>query len=103
MGGTQAFGSRGWGIASTAIQAVRAATRCERRRRVRTKMGLPVRIEGGRGTLQAFEDLSKTIDVSRDGLMATTTLSGYWVGQMLQVTCPYWSTPAAINTARKAK
>ncbi|HSY57903.1 MAG TPA: response regulator [Terriglobales bacterium] len=70
---------------------------------MRTKMDLQVRIEGGRGTLQAFEDLSKTIDVSRDGLLVSTAMNGYWVGQLLQVTCPYWSTPAAINSPRAAK
>ncbi|MGA8143651.1 MAG: response regulator [Candidatus Acidiferrales bacterium] len=66
-------------------------------------MGLQVRIEGGRGTLQAFEDIGTSIDVSRDGLLVSTSMSGYWVGQTLQVTCPYWCTPAAINTARPAK
>ena len=66
-------------------------------------MGLQVRIGGGRGTLQAFEDVGKTIDVSRSGLQVATSLRGYWVGQVLEVTCPFWSTPVAINTARKAK
>lgn len=75
----------------------------ERRKRLRAKLDLSVRIEGGRGTLQGFEDLGKTIDVSRDGLLVSTVRSGYWVGQLLQVTCPYWGSPAAINTARTAK
>jgi two-component system, sensor histidine kinase ChiS len=66
-------------------------------------MDLQVRIEGGRGTLQAFEEVSKTIDVSRDGLLVATAMNGYWAGQSLQVTCPYWSTPAAINSPRTAK
>jgi CheY-like chemotaxis protein len=66
-------------------------------------MALQVRIAGGRGTMQAFEDTGKTIDVSRDGLLVTTTMGGYWVGQRLRVTCPFWSTPAAINTPRDAK
>ena len=70
---------------------------------MRTKMGLHVRIEGGRGTLQAFEDTGKTIDVSRHGLLVATSLSGYWVGQTLQVTCPFWSTPVAINARRQAR
>ncbi len=70
---------------------------------MRTRMGLAVRIEGGRGTLQAFEDTGKTLDVSRDGLLVATTMGGYWVGQILQVTCPFWSTPAAINTRRSAR
>jgi hypothetical protein len=66
---------------------------------MRTKMGLHVRIEGGRGTLQAFEDVGKTIDVYRHGVLIATLMSGYWVvGQTLQVTCPFWSTPVAINT-----
>ena len=64
---------------------------------MRTKMGLHVRIEGGRGTFQAFEDTGRTIDVSRHGLLVATSMSGYWVGQTLQVTCPFWSTPVAIN------
>jgi CheY-like chemotaxis protein len=85
------------------MQADRVAVGAEKRRRMRTKMGLHVRIAGGRGTLQAFEDTGKTMDVSRDGLLVATTMGGYWVGQMLQVTCPYWSTPAAINTPREAK
>jgi CheY-like chemotaxis protein len=66
-------------------------------------MGLQVRIEGGRGTLQAFEDVGKTIDVSRSGLQIATSMGGYWVGQVLLVTCPFWSTPVAINAERKAK
>jgi CheY-like chemotaxis protein len=85
------------------MQVERTATGHERRKRLRAKLDLSVRIEGGRGTLQVFEDLGKTIDVSRDGLLVSTPRSGYWVGQLLQVTCPYWGTPAAINTARRAK
>jgi hypothetical protein len=42
------------------------------------------------------------IDVSRDGLLLNTSRSGYWVGQSLQVTFPYWSAPIAMNVARKA-
>ena len=90
-------------MASAVMQAESALTGIERRRRMRTKMDLRVRLEGGRGTLQSFEDLGRTLDVSRDGLLVSTALSRYWVGQMLQVTCPYWPTPAAINTARTAK
>ena len=75
----------------------------ERRRRKRTKMAFEILIAGGRGTLQAFEDSDKTIDLSRDGLLVTTSMGSYFVGQILQVTCPYCYTPVAINTARKAK
>lgn len=96
--------SGGWAIATLSIQAEQhIAARLDRRRRMRTKMGLHVRIEGGRGTLQAFEDTGKTIDVSRHGLLVATSMSGYWVGQTLQVTCPFWSTPVAINARRQAR
>jgi len=93
----------GWAIASLAIQSRHVIGNRERRRRARTKIGLQARIEGGRGTLQAFEDVGKTIDASRDGLLVATSMGGYWVGQIVLVTCPFWSTPVAINTARKAK
>src|SRR5262249_38300637 len=33
----------------------------------------------------------------------TTSMGGYWVGQMVLVTCPFWCTPVAINAARPAK
>lgn len=94
---------RGWAIASLVIHAERPLVNMERRRRKRTKMAFEVLIAGGRGTLQAFEDSGKTIDLSRDGLLVTTSMGSYFVGQILQVTCPYWYTPVAINTARKAK
>jgi CheY-like chemotaxis protein len=96
--------SGGWAIATLVDQSEQhIAAKPDRRRRMRTKMGLHVRMEGGRGTLQAFEDVGKTIDVSRHGLLVATSMGGYWVGQSLQVTCPFWSTPVAINTPRKAK
>lgn len=58
------FRSGGWAIATLAIQSEEhIAAKPDRRRRMRTKMGLHVRMEGGRGTLQAFEDAGKTIDV----------------------------------------
>jgi CheY-like chemotaxis protein len=43
------------------------------------------------------------MDVSRDGLLLTTSRGGYWLGQIVQVTCPYWKMPTAINRARRAK
>ncbi len=90
-------------MATAAIQVGRSVMGHERRKRLRAKLDLSVRIEGGRGTLEAFEDLGKSIDVSRDGVLVSTARGGYWVGQVLQVTCPYWGTPAAINVPRTAK
>jgi CheY-like chemotaxis protein len=75
----------------------------ERRKRKRGMFAVPVQICGGVGTLEAFEDLATTLDVSRDGLLLATSRSGYAVGQRLQVACPYWSTPTAINIPRSAQ
>ena len=77
-------------------------TGADRRRRWRAKITGRVHIRGGVGTIDAFEDVCKTIDVSRDGILLCTSRGGYWVGQSLQVTFPYWTAPTAINTARKA-
>jgi len=74
----------------------------DRRKRKRGMFTVPVQIRGGVGTLEVFEDLVTSLDVSRDGLLLSTTRGGYSVGQKLQVACPYWSTPTAINVPRNA-
>jgi len=75
----------------------------DRRKRWRIKIVARVLIRGGIGALDAFEDTCKSIDATRDGLLVCTSRGGYWVGQPLQVTFPYWNVPTAINVARKAK
>jgi CheY-like chemotaxis protein len=55
------------------------------------------------GTLESFEDFAKSLDVSRDGVQLSTARGGYWPGQTLEVTCPFWRLPNGINTSRKAK
>jgi len=68
----------------------------------RVKVSLPVRIRGGIGTADPFEDLVKTTDVAREGLLIKTGRSGYYVGQALEVTYPYSSEADAINAPRRA-
>ncbi len=75
----------------------------DRRKRCRAKIVGRVHIRGGVGTLDLFEDVGKTVNVTRDGLLLTTSRGGYWVGQILDVMFPYWTTPTAINVARRAK
>jgi len=75
----------------------------DRRKRKRGMFAVPVQICGGVGTLEAFEDLVSTLDVSRDGLLLATSRGGYSVGQRLQVACPYWRKPTAINVPRNAQ
>jgi len=75
----------------------------DRRKRCRAKIVGRVHIRGGMGTLDLFEDVGKTVDVTLDGLLVSTSRGGYWVGQVLDVMFPYWTTPTAINVARRAK
>jgi CheY-like chemotaxis protein len=74
----------------------------DRRGRTRAKVDFRVHIRGGIGTIQAFEDVVHSIDVTRDGLLLSTGRSGYWVGEPLLVTFPFWNTPTAINKPRRA-
>jgi CheY-like chemotaxis protein len=74
----------------------------ERRARWRAKVIGSVLIRGGMGTHQLFEDVGKSVDVTRDGLLIRTRRGGYWVEQALEVTFPYWESPGAINVARTA-
>jgi len=77
-------------------------TGADRRKRKRGMFTVPVQIRGGVGTLEVFEDLVTSLDVSRDGVLLSTTRGGYAVGQKLQVACPFWSAPTAINVPRNA-
>jgi CheY-like chemotaxis protein len=72
-------------------------------RRKRGMFAVPVRIRCGARTLEVFEDLVTSLDVSRDGLLLSTSRGGYSVGQRLQVRCPYWCMPTAINVPRNAQ
>jgi CheY-like chemotaxis protein len=78
-------------------------TGADRRKRKRGMFSVPVQIRGGVGTLEVFEDLVSSLDVSRDGLLVSTSRGGYSVGERLQVACPYWSSPTAINVPRNAQ
>jgi len=78
-------------------------SRADRRSRVRAKFSGRVHIRGGLGTLDAFEDMARSVDATRDGLLFMSPRGGYWVGQVLQVAFPYWTVPNAINVARRAK
>ncbi|MFY9803700.1 MAG: response regulator [Candidatus Acidiferrales bacterium] len=75
----------------------------ERRRRKRVMLAVQARVRGAVGTLDTFEEIVTSLDVSRDGVLLATGRGGYSVGEQLQVTCPYWDVPTAINVPRKAR
>lgn len=74
----------------------------ERRRHTRAKINFRVHIRGGVGTQEVFEDIGKSLDVTRDGVLLSTSRGGYWVDQLLEVTCPYWGASSPIDIARRA-
>jgi two-component system, chemotaxis family, chemotaxis protein CheY len=74
----------------------------ERRRRKRAKISAPVRVRTV-DSPTAFEEVCKSVDVSRDGLLFLTSHSGYWPGQPLEVTFPYSTDASALNQAQAAE
>ncbi|MFZ3217723.1 MAG: response regulator [Candidatus Acidiferrales bacterium] len=79
-----------------------AVTGIDRRRRKRAKITAQVHIRSV-NTPDPFEEICKSVDVSRDGLLVTAARAGYWKGQRLDVTFPYSTAAAALNTAQAAE
>jgi len=75
------IGSKTW-IPDTSASAPKhpIGTGADRRRRCRAKVVGGVHARGGVGTLDLFEDVGKSIDVSLDGVLWSTSRGGYWVG-----------------------
>src|SRR5579862_6947810 len=82
--------------------AAENAAQIERRRRKRAKISAGVHVRG-LNSPEPFEEVCKSIDVSRDGLLFTAARAGYWKGQRLEVTFPYSTAAAALNTAQQAE
>ena len=74
----------------------------ERRRRKRAKISAQVHVRVINSP-EPFEEVCKSVDVSRDGLLFTSARAGYWKGQLLEVTFPYSTAAAALNTAQQAE
>jgi CheY-like chemotaxis protein len=74
----------------------------DRRRRKRAKITAQVHMRGV-NVPEPFEEICKSVDVSRDGLLVTTARAGYWKGQRLEVTFPYSTAAAALNSAQPAE
>lgn len=74
----------------------------ERRRRKRAKISAQVHVRVVESP-EAFEEVCKSVDVSRDGLYFMTSRAGYWKGQRLDVTFPYSNAAAALNQAQSAE
>jgi len=74
----------------------------ERRRRKRAKISAQVHVCAVNSS-QPFEEICKSVDVSRDGLLFTAARAGYFKGQRLDATFPYSNAAAALNQAQSAE
>lgn len=74
----------------------------ERRRRKRAKISAQVHVRVVNSP-EPFEEVCKSVDVSRDGLLFTSARAGYWKGQLLEVIFPYSTAATALNTAQQAE
>jgi twitching motility two-component system response regulator PilG len=61
----------------------------ERRRRRRALISMPVRVRGADVTEGGPDEISNTLDVSRNGFLFTTAQSTFAVGMIVGVTFPY--------------
>jgi CheY-like chemotaxis protein len=76
------------------LEAQATRTTEERRTRRRAKITAAVHVRGIDAP-ESFEEVCKSIDVSRDGLLIQVARTGYWKGQQLEVTFPYSAAAAA--------
>jgi CheY-like chemotaxis protein len=74
----------------------------ERRTRRRAKITAAVHIRGI-DTPEPFEEVCKSIDVSRDGLLIQVARAGYWKGQRVEVTFPYSPSATASTPGQNAE
>jgi CheY-like chemotaxis protein len=75
----------------------------DRRRRRRAKIAASVLVRGGVGTVEAFQEVCSSVDVSRDGLLFTAGRARYWIGQTLDVIFPYSNQADAATPAQRAQ
>ena len=69
----------------------------ERRRRRRALISMPVRVRGADVTVGGPDEISNTLDVSRNGFLFTTAQSTFAVGMIVGVTFPYTELPGAAQ------
>ena len=83
-------------------QTPQGAERTDRRSRRRAKTTAQVHVRG-MNSAESFEEVCKTVDVSRDGMLLVGRSRSYEKGQLLDVTFPYSSGPGAQNQSQPAE
>jgi CheY-like chemotaxis protein len=73
----------------------------DRRRRRRAMISAPVRVRGVHVTNAGPDEVSTTIDVSRNGILFTAIATGYYKGMEVAVIFPYSTAPTAIHSEQQ--
>jgi CheY-like chemotaxis protein len=76
--------------------------RTDRRLRRRAKITAQVHVRG-MNLAESFEEVCRTIDISRDGMLLSGRSKDYGKGQLLEVTFPYSNAPGAPNHPQTAE
>lgn len=83
-------------VASEALASA-AMPREDRRKRRRAMISAPVRVRGVNVTNHGPDEVSTTIDVSRNGILFVAAANGYYKGMDVAVMFPYSGSPTAIH------
>ncbi|HTZ73540.1 MAG TPA: response regulator [Candidatus Aquilonibacter sp.] len=75
----------------------------DRRKRRRAMISAPVRVRGVNITNGGPDEISTTIDVSRNGILFNATSGGYYKGMEVAVIFPYSQAPTAIHTEQSGR
>jgi hypothetical protein len=65
----------------------------DRRRTERVPVSLPVHVSSSDGAIDKFEEVSTTLNASRDGVYFSSDIQTYKVGMSLVVTFPFSNAP----------
>ncbi|HUO34928.1 MAG TPA: response regulator [Candidatus Acidoferrum sp.] len=84
--------------AQTAPCAEPAKPIADRRRRRRAMISAPVRVRGVNVTHTGPDEISTTIDVSRNGILFQAKSGGYYRGMEVAVIFPYSQSPTALHS-----
>jgi CheY-like chemotaxis protein len=84
----------------TVSQSGQTARPIERRRRRRALISAPVRVRGVNVTGDGPDEVSTTVDVSRNGLLFVTQSDAYYRGLEVAVTFPFSRTPDVVHAEK---
>ncbi|MGB6874943.1 MAG: response regulator [Candidatus Acidiferrales bacterium] len=82
---------------------VNAANPADRRRRKRVKVSAQVRVRATDVKADLFTEVAMTMDVSRDGILFSTSRQDFRKGMSVGVTFPFSTAPNALNSEQPAE